>query len=85
MCILPTHDIHTHEITCSSVNLLLSRQTICQYGMWDQLRVDQGKEWYLMLYMQEYLTEHRRNPHASPYLQTTSTQVRFHGVISILP
>ncbi|XP_065892172.1 uncharacterized protein [Dysidea avara] len=50
------------------------RQIICHYGMWDQLRVDQGKEWYLMLYIQERLAEYRRNPSAPPHLQTSSTR-----------
>lgn len=44
--------------------------------MWDQIRVDHGKEFILMLFIQEHLAEYRRNPSASPHLQTTSTQVR---------
>ncbi|XP_065886701.1 uncharacterized protein [Dysidea avara] len=50
------------------------RQTICQYGMWDQIRVDHGREWYLMLYIQEHLAGYRRNPSGPPHLQTSSTQ-----------
>ena len=74
--------VHTTiSCICTSVCLLLFRQIICHYGMWDQLRVDQGKEWYLMLYMQEQLAEYRRNPSAPPHLQTSSTQVRFYDVM----
>ncbi|XP_049892050.1 uncharacterized protein LOC126384797 isoform X2 [Epinephelus moara] len=40
--------------------------------MWDQVRVDHGKEFYLCLYMQEILSRHRYNLTRQPYLQTTS-------------
>ncbi|KAJ8012581.1 hypothetical protein DPEC_G00044350 [Dallia pectoralis] len=40
--------------------------------MWDQLRVDHGREFYMCLYMQEMLSRHRHNLSRSPYLQTTS-------------
>ena len=33
----------TSSCICTIVCLLLFRQIICHYGMWDQLRVDQGK------------------------------------------
>ena len=51
-------------------------QTICKYGMWDQKSVDCGREWYLMLYIQEQLAEYRRNISQSPHLQTSSTKVQ---------
>lgn len=40
------------------------RPAVTHYGMWDQLRVDHGKEFYLCLYMQQ----------RQPYLQTQSTR-----------
>lgn len=46
-----------------------------KYGMWDQVRVDHGKEFYLTLFMQELLSIHRHNQEKCPYLQTSSTKV----------
>ena len=46
-----------------------------QYGMWDQLCVDQGKEWFLTLFIQEELAHYRGNTNRSPHLQTTSKRV----------
>ncbi|XP_076120765.1 uncharacterized protein LOC143101347, partial [Alosa pseudoharengus] len=43
------------------------------YGIWDQIRVDHGKEFYLTLYMQEMLSAYRFNLGRQPYLQTKST------------
>lgn len=40
--------------------------------MWDQLRVDHGREWYLMLFVQEQLAHLRRNTNRAPHLQTSS-------------
>ena len=48
-----------------------------EYGMWDQLRVDQGKEWTLMLYVQEQLSNYRRNITRAPHLQSSSKQVHY--------
>ena len=53
----------------------LSRPIVLQYGIWDQVRVDQGKEWTLMLFGQEQLAHLRRNLNRAPHLQTTSKQV----------
>ncbi|XP_077065758.1 uncharacterized protein LOC143718622 [Siphateles boraxobius] len=50
------------------------RPAVTHYGMWDQLRVDHGKEFYLCLYMQERLSEFRHNQQRQPYLQTQSTR-----------
>ncbi|KAI7793865.1 uncharacterized protein LOC130545384 [Triplophysa rosa] len=50
------------------------RPAVIHYGMWDQLRVDYGKEFYLCLYMQERLSEYRYNQQREPYLQTQSTR-----------
>ncbi|KAK9978580.1 hypothetical protein ABG768_020325 [Culter alburnus] len=49
------------------------RSAVVNYGMWDQLRVDHGREFYMSLYMQENLSRHRHNLSRQPYLQTAST------------
>ncbi|XP_060774401.1 uncharacterized protein LOC132884562 [Neoarius graeffei] len=49
------------------------RSAVVNHGMWDQVRVDHGREFYLSLYMQEKLSGHRHNRSRPPYLQTTST------------
>ncbi|XP_038162643.1 uncharacterized protein LOC119797577 [Cyprinodon tularosa] len=50
------------------------RSAVVNHGMWDQVRVDHGKEFYLCLYMQERLSRYRHNLSRPPYLQTTSTR-----------
>ena len=44
---------------------------VSEYGLWDQVRVDHGKEFYLSLYMQERLRVGHGND-TIPYIQTTS-------------
>lgn len=53
------------------------RTAVANNGMWDQLRVDHGREFYLTLYMQEKLSQHRHNTNRLPYVQTTSSKVNF--------
>ena len=53
----------------------MHRPIVSEYGMWDQLRVDHGKEWMLMLYAQELLANFRYNTSRPPHLQTTSKRV----------
>lgn len=52
-----------------------------QYGLWDQLRVDHGKEWILTLFAQEQLAHLRRNQSRSPHIQTTSKLVDYYITI----
>ncbi|KAF5891679.1 uncharacterized protein DAT39_018598 [Clarias magur] len=59
------------------------RPAVITYGMWDQVRVDHGKEFYLTLFMQEMLSHHRFNQERLPYLQTSST--RNHTVERLWP
>ena len=41
---------------------------VSQYGLWDEVRVDHGREFYLLLYVQEQLrNEGRGDPEISPY------------------
>ena len=35
----------------------LCRPILSNFGIWDQVRVDHGKEWYLLLFIQEKLGE----------------------------
>ncbi|TRZ03710.1 hypothetical protein DNTS_033003, partial [Danionella cerebrum] len=51
------------------------RPAVPTYGMWDQVRVDHGKEFYLTLFMQELLASHRHNQERRAYLQTSSTRL----------
>ena len=43
--------------------------------MFDQIRVDHGKEFYLTLYGQEKLAHLRTNPNRDPHRQTESKKV----------
>ena len=49
---------------------------VSKYSMWDTLRTDYGKEFYLCLYVQDNLSQQipnlRRDPTRAPYKQTTS-------------
>lgn len=45
-----------------------------EYGLFDELRVDHGREFYLMLYVHEKLRERRGNSEVVAYRQTPSTQ-----------
>ena len=58
----------------------LCRPIIEQYGLWDQVRVDHGKEWTLMLFIQEQLGHLRGNVACAPHLQITSKQVHVKGL-----
>ena len=44
-------------------------------GLFDQIRVDHGKEFYLSLFVQEQLAHLRYNPQRDPHRQTTSKKV----------
>lgn len=50
------------------------KNAVLSHGMWDQVRVDHGREFYLTLFMQDILSEYRHNQQRLPYLQTTSTK-----------
>ncbi len=43
------------------------------YGLWDQVRVDHGKEFYLMLYVQEILAQLRTNKQGSTFTINITT------------
>uniref|UniRef100_A0A1A8MEW8 Si:ch211-227p7.1 n=1 Tax=Nothobranchius pienaari TaxID=704102 RepID=A0A1A8MEW8_9TELE len=50
------------------------RSAVLSYGLWDQMRVDCGTEFYLSLFIQEKLAEHRHNHERRPFVQTPSTR-----------
>ncbi|XP_041917008.1 uncharacterized protein LOC121681365 isoform X2 [Alosa sapidissima] len=52
------------------------RSAVMKYGLWDQVRVDHGREFYLTLFMQENLKAYPHNQERRPYLQTKSTEGR---------
>jgi len=58
----------------------MCRPIIEEYGLWDQMCVDQGKEWTLMLFVQEQLAHLRRNTDRAPHLQGTSKQASTNGI-----
>ena len=64
---------------------LIYRPVLLRYGIWDQIRVDQGKEWILMLFVQEQLAHFRRNTGRNPHIQTSSKQVANTCSYSIIP
>ena len=51
------------------------RPVITEYGLWDQIRVDCGMEFALVLHVQSQLSRFRTNTQRPPYVQTQSTQV----------
>lgn len=50
------------------------RKLTLEYGLFDEVRVDHGREFYLMLYIHEKLRERRGNREVVAYRQTPSTQ-----------
>ena len=48
------------------------RKILLEYGLFDQLRVDHGREFYLCLYQQDNLAHLRNNTDRLPYMQTMS-------------
>ena len=57
-------------------NIITFRPLIAEQGIWQQIRVDHGKEWVLMLFVQEELAHLRRDTVKPPHCQTTSKLVR---------
>ena len=52
-----------------------SRNALLAYGIFHQIRVDFGREFYLVLGMQEYFQELRSRTDIAPYRQTQSEKV----------
>ncbi|KAK2551584.1 hypothetical protein P5673_027564, partial [Acropora cervicornis] len=53
---------------------ICSKRIVLLHGVWDQVRVDMGAEFYLTLFVQDILSQHRRNTFRAPYVQTNSKQ-----------
>ena len=53
----------------------INRPAVLEYGMWDQIRVDHGNEFYLLLYVQEKMANYRTNLGRVPFIQTMSKEV----------
>lgn len=51
------------------------RPIILEHGLWDQVRVDCGREFALTLFVQQSLSTLRTNTQRTPYMQTSSTLV----------
>ena len=61
------------KIVGAAVMPFMMKSIVLLFGMWDQVRVDHGKEFYLTLYVHEKLHAGRGDPNVAPYVQTTST------------
>ena len=55
-----------------------------QYGLWHQLRVDHGREFYLCLFVQSELRNNYGPSDIEPFRQTPSTQVIFIALTSLV-
>ena len=53
----------------------LFRPILLNFGLWDQIRADHGREFFLLLYVQEHLTHLRRNQRRAPHVQSMSREV----------
>ena len=60
---------------CYSILLVTYRFIASEEGLFDQIRVDHGKEFYLSLFVQEQLAHLRYNPQRDSHRQTTSKKV----------
>ena len=48
-----------------------------KYGIWDQLRIDGGKEFVLISHSQEFWQNYRHDKDRLPFKTTKSTEVSF--------
>ena len=62
----------------------LCRKLVNDFGLWTQLRVDKGREWFLMLFIQEHLSQYRYDTTKPAYLQTSSKQVAMIATVMAL-
>jgi len=51
------------------------RSSLLRHGIWDQVRVDGGKEFSLICHIQEHLQSFRTNVSRKPYYKSKSTDV----------
>ncbi len=55
--------------------ILIYRSTLINTGLWDQIRVDHGREFYLFLFVQDKLRRLFGSTDIQPYAQTSSHNV----------
>ena len=53
------------------------REMILTYGLWDQIHVDHGKEFYLMLYVQESTILNKHKQGSSYAVNITTGKTKF--------
>ena len=75
-CDLDTVTLY-HTVT---VIMTTCRQLVNDFGLWTQIRVDMGREWFLM-FIQEYLSQQRYDTTKPAFLQTSSKQVCMHNIV----
>ena len=64
-----------HQIKVIQYWYFLLREIVKKFGLWDQLRVDHGTEWYLMLSVNAYISHLRNTTDREPQVQTSSKLV----------
>ena len=65
-------------VICSALTIgcrIFCRDILVNEGIWDMVRVDHGTEACLMLFIQDYLGNHRGNVNCPSYVQTRSREV----------
>ena len=55
--------------------MCFDRAAVLNYDLWNQIHVDHGREFYLMLFIQEHLRCFLGPSNITPYVQSTSTEV----------
>ena len=69
---LPPHHHHHHYIRRYFTCIFFNRPILLKTGVFDQVRVDMGKEWVLILFIQELLSGFRENMDRPAHVKTTS-------------
>ncbi|XP_014667161.1 PREDICTED: uncharacterized protein LOC106808813 [Priapulus caudatus] len=71
---LASQGIHAAESQglVAHITMPVRSSSVLEYGMWEQVRVDHGTEFYSSLYVQEKNADLRCNQHRQPYIQTQS-------------
>ena len=70
VCIFSSYTVFAFYVICF-------RRAILSYGLFDQLRVDNGREFYLSLAIQEQMSDMRQNQAIRCYQHTESKRVGF--------
>ena len=65
----------SNDYSSFTLGMYVCRPIVLQHGLWDQVHVDCGREFALLLYVQDWLSSFRTNTQRAPYVQTQSKQV----------